>query len=132
MIHDIQTFLLTFVLLTFSLVFDWLCQTNNQAEKKANHTLTRATHTIIYVLLTMAVFWIFHYYTYRQLVVIAVLLFVTHFLIDQRGITLFWIRRIKCVPDEQIANKQWLIIVVDQCLHIIVNFIIAFLIVLSP
>jgi VanZ family protein len=132
MIHDIQTFLLTFVLLTFSLVFDWLCQTNNQAENKANRTLTRATHAIIYVLLTMVVFWIFHYYTYRQLVVIAVLLFVTHFLIDQRGITLFWIRRIKCVPDEQIAKMQWLIIVVDQCLHIIVNFIIAFLIVLSP
>lgn len=116
-----------FVLLQFSLVFDWIFQTHWEASNKMKSWRPRATHSLTYAWMTWGLIWLYGYNFWLGLC-IYIALATTHFLIDDRKLVGWIMRNIKQMkmPDEELRRDYWwLAIGIDQCLHTLVNFIIA-------
>jgi len=93
---NIPAFLFTFALLMFSMVFDWLAQTDWEATNKFTNPLARAIHSAVYAILTVLFLAVFQYYKVSYLIIIGIVLFVTHFIIDSRKLVI----KIRYTPDQ--------------------------------
>lgn len=128
---DKLLFLYIFITLQFSMIFDWLVQTNWEATHKFKHWNARFIHALIYASLTeiLMVFMGFG----QVAIYIASILFLTHYHIDNRKLVMWWMINVKRIPKDQVnygpngevPTTWWLNIAIDQWFHCLVNFIIA-------
>ena len=113
-----------FILLQFTLVFDWLIQTDYQAIHKFENVLVRCKHALIYTTCSLIFLSLFSYPAY-VVFSIGIILFVSHEIIDSRKPVIWWMIHIKRIPKENVKDLWWLNIAIDQIFHSIVNFVIA-------
>ncbi len=104
---------------------DWLLQTEYEAMNKAGGRFLNAAllkHCLFYTLSFVPVFIAFHLSWYWLLVI-----FASHLFIDRRWPVVWWISVIKRTSKESINKNFWLVVAVDQVIHI---FILAFVVLL--
>lgn len=114
-----------FILLSMSMAFDWIVQTNEEATKKFTDSTYRILHAFKYATLTFVLILLFGY-SFQTSAMVWSFLFTTHFVIDDRRLVL-WIMRAKGIEDQDMKSMWWMQIAIDQWLHMIVNLILSVL-----
>ena len=104
---------------------DWLLQTEYEAMNKAlgrffNTALWK--HCLFYSASFVPVFVAFHLPWHWLL-----LIFASHLFIDRRWPIVWWISTIKRTSKESVGKNFWLVVAVDQVVHV---FILAFVVIL--
>jgi hypothetical protein len=100
------------------LIGDWLLQTEYQAMNKARGKFLNWalwSHCIIYavsVSIPMAFLGIKLWW--------GVLVFASHLFLDRRWPVVWWIRFAKRTSEEAVKNNFWLVVTVDQVIHILI------------
>ena len=115
-----------FITLFVGLGFDWMLQTDWEAQNKMTNWLPRLLHSLIYSLASLQLMIWSAPGPYMW--VIFTILLISHFIIDQRGIVKWWMRVIKQISREQVNNPRltgWLQIGIDQWMHVFVIYIIS-------
>lgn len=110
-------------LLVAHLIGDWMLQTEFQALGKAKNGFFNASltaHCLSYTLCFVPAIWLtpMHYSW-------LLLIFSSHMFLDRRWPVIWWIKTIKRTSEDTIKNLFWLVIAVDQVMHILVLAIIA-------
>jgi hypothetical protein len=110
-------------LLVGHLIGDFLIQTDGMARNKGQSWPWMLRHVGLYMVVITAV--LIAYALIRPLplwLIIIALLFicVTHVILDRRGFTAWWMRRVGVTPDH-----PWLSIIVDQVFHLLTLAIVA-------
>ncbi len=113
-------------LIMMHLIGDWILQTEHEAMNKMkgefiNHALL--SHCLVYTACFVPVFLYFHVALSWLL-----LIFSSHMFLDRRWPVIWWLKHVKRVSDETIIALPWLVIAVDQVMHVL---IIAFIVVMS-
>jgi hypothetical protein len=90
---------------------DYLFQTRWMAEQKTTRISALAAHSVVYVCLV----WLASLPAGGLSPFCVIFVFASHAVIDRRTITLWWCRHIT-----RSDNKMWLVIMVDQSLHIVI------------
>jgi len=98
-------------------VGDFLFQTRWMADNKEKQILPRLVHSTVYALSVYAFSWLAGGIS----LVSAAIVLLSHFLIDQRSFTSWWLANINRTPD-----LPWLRIICDQILHLLVLAVIAY------
>jgi len=116
------------LLVVVHLVADWIFQSQPTALKKTTNKVVRFNHCLIYATISVLLLLILP----AGLRVIDVgfiwcLLFMSHLLIDDRRIVK-WLLIQKKMSEQDIRDNVWLVIMLDQILHLIVLLIIALII----
>lgn len=105
-------------LITIHLIGDWLSQTEYQALNKAEKSfINRAllTHCAVYAACFIPLFW------YNTVSVCwVVIIFCSHLFIDRRWPIVWICRYIKRCSAEELEKNFWLVVVVDQVVHILI------------
>jgi|Wag4MinimDraft_13_1082653.scaffolds.fasta_scaffold00465_10 hypothetical protein len=102
-------------LLIYHLLGDWLFQPAEWAKKKTSDYRYLFVHALTYSLIVLIPVW-----GYPNFWLIAAIIFFTHFFIDTRKPTIWWIKYIK--RDKE--APMWLVFVIDQVFHIIILYFI--------
>ena len=114
-----------FVILMMGLTFDWLFQTDSEAMGKFANPKIRAKHSATYAIMSgLLVFFMFSI-PFTRVIGLTMVLFSTHFLIDDRVFVKWWMTKIKEIPSENLKDLWWMNIAIDQIFHIWVIFILA-------
>jgi hypothetical protein len=104
-------------LLVAHLVGDWLLQTEWQALNKTKNWRAMWSHVAVYHLLILVVLWIhFGFQDTRVYPTIAALA-LSHAYLDRRWPEIAIMRGLRVIVDRD--PERWLLIAVDQCLHIV-------------
>ncbi|MGD0153180.1 MAG: DUF3307 domain-containing protein [Thermacetogeniaceae bacterium] len=105
-------------LLVGHLIGDFLLQNRWMAENKSTHFLPLLVHTAVYTAAVSLMALIAGGLSWQGIT----LIFLTHFLLDRRGIVAFWTRYIT------VSNSSpWLVTMIDQTWHVVVLVIAVFL-----
>lgn len=100
------------------LVGDWILQTEHQAMHKMNGPFFNeplCSHCLVYTLCFIPIFWLMQINWLWLL-----LIFWSHMFLDRRWPVIWWIKHVKRTSDETIKNLFWLVIAVDQIMHILI------------
>ena len=100
------------------LVGDWMIQTEYQALNKAKgHWCNDAlcAHCIGYTLCFVPVFLLYSLNWWWL-----ALIFGSHMFLDRRWPVIWWIRVVKRTSDETISKLFWLVVAVDQIMHLLI------------
>lgn len=106
-------------------IADWLLQSEYQATEKFNGKFFNSaliTHCMVYTLCFVPVFWIAHLNWLWLLPI-----FWSHMFLDRRWPVKWWIRNVMRTSDETIEKLFWLVIVVDQVMHVLILALIVIL-----
>lgn len=113
-----------FILLFLShMIGDWLLQTEHQAMNKAKGRFFNGAlffHCFGYTLSFVPAFWLGQIDWWWL-----ALIFSSHMFLDRRWPVIWWIRLVKRTSEETIKNLFWLVIAVDQVIHILILAAIA-------
>ena len=99
------------------LMGDWFFQTKWQAQYKKEQWSALISHCCIYTICFLPVFFWYHLSPF-----LLVFIFLTHFIIDRRKFTIWWMRTIKKIKEDDFPQSIWfvLLIAVDQAFHLFV------------
>ncbi len=103
---------------------DWMFQTENEAMQKSSGKFFNQaliTHCLVYTLSFIPVFYLMNLNWFWLL-----LIFWSHMFLDRRWPVKWWIKNIMRTSDGTIEKLFWLVIVVDQIMHILVLALIVF------
>lgn len=96
------------------LIGDFLLQTGWMAANKAKQWGPLLAHVAVYTLTVALVAW----FGFGGLSLLGIaIVFVSHVILDRRTLVQWWVKQLTPAAD---ANLDWLVIVVDQVLHIII------------
>jgi hypothetical protein len=119
------SFATSFIFLFLShMIGDWLIQTEHQAMNKAKGRFFNGalfSHCLCYTLCFVPAFWLAHIN-----MVWLLLVFWSHMFLDRRWPVIWWIKTMKRTSEETIKNLFWLVIAVDQVMHILIVALIAY------
>ncbi|MBI5732582.1 DUF3307 domain-containing protein [Candidatus Jorgensenbacteria bacterium] len=111
-----------FLLVMGHLVGDWIFQTEHQALNKAHGKFFNwplIGHCLIYTACFIPIFaWLNFSWWWL------ILIFSSHMFLDRRWPVVWWIKHIKRTSDNTITNNFWLVIAVDQVMHLLIITII--------
>lgn len=103
------------ILFIYHLIGDWLLQPAEWAIKKVDNIRYLFYHSLVYSLILMIPI-----YDHEKVYLIFSIIFITHFILDSRKPTVWWIKYIK--RDKEAPS--WLVFVIDQVFHIIILYLI--------
>ena len=107
------------------LVGDWIIQTEYEAMNKVKgnfFNLALYKHCFMYTLCFVPVFLVAGINWWWLLLV-----FWSHMFLDRRWPVIWWIEKVKRTSPETINNLFWLVIAVDQIMHILILVVIVIL-----
>lgn len=113
-----------FVILFMAMSFDWIFQSDYEAVNKTHDWKPRLAHSITVASLTALLVCVFGYSSIISYIIFAVIL-LTHFLIDDRKLVRLIMLKVHQTPESSLLNKAWIMIVIDQWLHMLVNLALA-------
>jgi len=101
---------------------DWLGQSNEEAEAKKDNVRVRAVHCLKYALYMAFPVWVVVAGDWLVWGSSLLLLYSSHYIGDSYRLTLWWARRVRHIPEEQMV-PGWpmtviLVVVVDQLWHL--------------
>jgi hypothetical protein len=107
-------------------IFDWLLQTYWMSINKSKHWFPLTLHSGIYALGVYFTGWLalgmlpsWH---------ILILLFISHYLLDDYRFHIWWLTYIKRMPAEKARETLWMIVCIDQIWHILILFGLIYLV----
>ena len=112
------------MLIVAHLIGDWLLQTESEALQKFNGKFLNSpliSHCTKYTLAFIPAFYYFGISWYWL-----ILIFWSHMFLDRRWPVKWWIHNVMGNSYESIDKLFWLVVVVDQVMHILVLALIAF------
>jgi hypothetical protein len=104
-------------LLVAHLVGDWLLQTEWQALNKTKNWRAMWTHVAVNHLIILIVLWVHFGFQDTRVYVAVAALALSHAYLDRRWPEIAIMRALRIIVDRD--PERWLLIAVDQCLHIV-------------
>lgn len=111
--------------------FDWLLQSDREAQTKSTNALTRALHCVLYaVLMESTFYWLDRSLSVWTRCLILVILLVSHFVEDTYKPVIWWMQNVRQVePDKGNPLHLILMITVDQIIHLAFVLLCCYLVV---
>ncbi len=105
-------------------ISDWMFQTSWESMNKSKQFLPLFVHCSVYT-----VFFIPIFYFLKINMLLLILLFVSHMILDNRKFLFWWLHNIKRTKQKDVGDITWTILVIamDQILHLAVLGLVLFL-----
>jgi hypothetical protein len=111
-------------LLITHLLGDWLLQTEWQALNKTRNWRAMWSHVAVYHLLVLIVLWIHFGFQDGRVYIVVAALALSHSFLDRRWPEIALMRALRIIVERE--PERWLLITVDQVLHILLLALAAF------